>query len=130
MESNITTIKTEGEAARGRELVDLSDIGAVKRKYSEVYEIDVVVDEDDESEGRKLAYYFHKPTTASFNRYLKTAGKNMAASTTAFVMDNIIEEQHDALSAECENYPGLALNLGQKLLSVVGLGDNVNFRKR
>ena len=30
-----------------------------------------------------------------FNRYLKTAGKNMAASTTAFVMDNIVDEQGD-----------------------------------
>lgn len=56
--------------------VDLSDINAVKEKYGEVYEITTVVDEDDDNEGRKLVYYFRKPSTASFNRYLKTAGKN------------------------------------------------------
>ena len=70
-----------------------------------------------------------KPTVASFNRYLKTAGKNMAASTTAFVMDNIVDEQGDVFKKECEKYPGLALGLGTKLLSAIGLGDNVNFRK-
>lgn len=129
MESNVTTIVGKNEGVKGKDLVDLSDTEALKRKYGEVYEVGVVVDEDDESEGRRLVYYFHKPTVASFNRYLKTAGKSMATSTTAFVMDNIVEEQLPALSAECENYPGLALNLGQKLLSAIGLGDNVNFRK-
>lgn len=109
--------------------VDLSDINAVKEKYGEVYEITTVVDEDDDNEGRKLVYYFRKPSTASFNRYLKTAGKNMATSTTAFVMDNIVDEQMKAFSNECGKYPGLALGLGQKLLSAIGLGDNVNFRK-
>lgn len=109
--------------------VELSDINAVKEKYGEVYEITTVVDEDDDNEGRKLVYYFKKPSTASFNRYLKTAGKNMATSTTAFVMDNIVDEQMEAFRNECEKYPGLALGLGQKLLSAIGLGDNVNFRK-
>ena len=109
--------------------VDLSDTKAVKDKYGEVYEVTTVVDEDDANEGRRLVYYFKKPSTASFNRYLKTAGKNMATSTTTFVMDNIVDEQAEAISNECGKYPGLALGLGQKLLSAIGLGDNVNFRK-
>ena len=112
-----------------KEMVNLSDPEEIKAKYGEVYEITVVVDEDDENEGRKLVYYFKRPSTASFNRYLKGAGKNMAASTTNFVIDNIIEEQLEPLKYECDKYPGLALNLGQKLLSACGLGDNVNFRK-
>lgn len=112
-----------------KKIVDLSKPEEVKRKYGEIYEISVLVDEDDENEGRMLVYYFKRPSTASFNRYLKTAGKNMAASTTNFVIDNIVEEQLEPFKAESEKYPGLALNLGQKLLSAIGLGDNVNFRK-
>lgn len=101
----------------------------MKAKYGVLYEISVTVDEDDENEGRKLTFIFRKPNMLSFNRYLKTASKNMAASTITFTMDNIIEEQKENLREECEKYPGLALSLGGKLLSVIGLGDNVNFRK-
>lgn len=121
-----TVIQTK-EAERGT--AGLPKAEEAKRKYGEIYEISVVVDEDDVNEGRRLVYYFKKPSTASFNRYLKTAGKNMATSTANFVIDNIVEEQLEPFKAECEKYPGLALNLGQKLLSAIGLGDNVNFRK-
>lgn len=127
---SITNIKpAETKSIVESQMLDLSDVTAVKKKYGEIYEIGTVVDDDDVNEGRLLSYYFCKPTTASFNRYLKTAGKNMATSTTNFVTDNIVEEQKEAFNRECEKYPGLALGLGQKLLSAIGLGDNVNFRK-
>lgn len=132
MESNITKITTmEAATAEGQAgtLIDLSDTKKLKEKYGEVYEIGTTVDDDDENEGRKLVFYFRKPSVASFNRYLKTASKNMATSTTTFVLDNIVEEQRESFTKECEKYPGLGLGLGQKLLSAIGLGDNVNFRK-
>ena len=129
METTNSVIKMTETAKGETKLIDLTDVDAVKGKYGEVYEIGTVVDDDDENEGRKLAFYFRKPTTASFNRYLKTAGKNMATSTTTFVMDNIVEEQKENFVRECEKYPGLALGIGTKLLSAIGLGDNVNFRK-
>lgn len=127
--NNDNAIQIKETEKNQKRLVDLSKIQDIKEKYGEVYEISTIVDEDDENEGRKLVYYFKKPSTASFNRYLKTAGKNMATSTTTFVIDNIVEEQMDSFKAECDKYPGLALGLGQKLLSAIGLGDNVNFRK-
>ena len=65
MDSKITEITA---AQKENAMVDLSDISAVKGKYGEVYEIGTVVDEDDESEGRKISFYFRKPTVASFNR--------------------------------------------------------------
>ncbi len=130
MDNGSTVIEMKQTEKNGQgSYVDLSDTKAVKARYGEVYEITTVVDEDDANEGRRLVYYFRKPSTASFNRYLKTAGKNMATSTTAFVMDNIVDEQAEAFRNECEKYPGLALGLGQRLLSAIGLGDNVNFRK-
>lgn len=128
--NNVLGMATEkGTEAITEKIVNLADLDAVKKKYGEIYEIGTVVDDDDVNEGRKLSYYFRKPSTASFNRYLKTAGKNMAASTTTFVLDNIVDEQKESFNRECEKYPGLSLGLGQKLLSAVGLGDNVNFRK-
>lgn len=126
---------TESVAAAGMEtgltVVDTTDIEALKKKYGpgEIYQIDVTVDEDDENTGRILRFIFKRPSTASFNRYLKTASKNMAVSTTNFVMDNIVDEHSQALKKESEQYPGLALNIGQKLLTSIGMGDNINFRK-
>lgn len=110
-------------------IVNTTDVTSLKKKYGDIYQIDVTVDEDDENEGRILRFIFKKPTTASFNRYLKTASKNMAVSTTNFVMDNIVEEHKNVLQNESEQYPGLALNIGQKLLSAIGMGDNINFKK-
>ena len=55
MDSKITEITA---AQKENAMVDLSDISAVKGKYGEVYEIGTVVDEDDESEGRKISFYF------------------------------------------------------------------------
>ena len=108
---------------------EMTDSEGLKKKYGQIFKIAVTVDEDDENMGRVLEFIFRKPTAASFNRYLKTANKNMSASTVVFVQDNIIDEQRETFKKETEVYPGLALNIGQKLLSTIGLGDNVNFRR-
>lgn len=106
----------------------LSENG-LKEKYGKLYEIAVTVDEDDINEGRSIKFLFKKPSVPSFNRYIKTASKDMAKATSIFVKDNIIEEQAAMLEKECNAYPALALGIGQKLLSILGLGDNVNFRQ-
>lgn len=110
-------------------MVNLSDTENLKRKYGQVYQVDTVVEEDDENEGSKLRFFFKKPNVASFNRYLKTASKNMAVSTSTFVLDNIVDEQRELLEEKSAQYPGLALGIGTKLLSALGLSDNVNFKK-
>lgn len=125
-EENTTEI---GFTEAKENLLDVTNIEGLKRKYGELYQVDTVVEEDDEREGRKLRFVFKRPNVASFNRYLKTASKNMAASTTTFVMDNIIEEQKNNFEEEAAVYPGLALGVGTKLLSALGLSDNVNFKK-
>lgn len=101
----------------------------MKAKYGTLYEIGVTVDADDETEGRAITFLFRKPNVAAFNRYLKNAKKNMTASTTVFTTDCIIEEQAEQYKAECDRYPGLALNMGSKLLETIGMGDAVNFRR-
>ena len=127
--AQFTALDAENTETVITELVDIKDIDKLKAKYGEVYQIDITVDEDDENEGNTFRYYFRNPTTASFNRYLKTASKSMAKSTEAFTNDNIVEEQRAEFTAKSQKYPGLPMNCGSKLLSALGLGDNINFRK-
>lgn len=114
---------------KNKEVSDTMGSDGLKKKYGQIYQVEVAVDMDDESEGRTLKFIFKTPTAASFNRYLKSASKNMAAATVIFVEDNIIDEHRADLKKEQEQYPGLALNIGQKLLSIIGLGDSINFKR-
>ncbi len=120
--------KNENSNGTLTSIVSMNETG-LKEKYKKLYEITVTVDEDDENEGRKIKFLFTRPSVASFNRYVKTASKNVMNATAVFIRDNIIEEQVSDLEKECNAYPGLALNMGQKLLSTLGLGDNVNFKR-
>lgn len=105
------------------------DVEKLKERYGVLYEIGVTVDADDTTDGRTITFIFCRPNTAAFNRYLKNAKKNMAASTEVFTADCIIQEQRAEFEEECRKYPGLALSMGSKLLEAIGMGDNVNFRK-
>lgn len=100
-----------------------------KQKYGEVWGVDAELGRDDVNDGKIITFIFKRPTTASFNRYLKTANKNMASATELFVKDNLIEEHVTMFQEYCKTYPGLALGIGQKLLEAIGLGDNINFKK-
>lgn len=127
--SNVAAMHHQVGPANNTINVSVEDVDSLKKKYGEIYQIDVMVGGDDETEGENLRFIFKKPNMGSFNRYLKTASKNMSVSTTTFVMDNIIEEQNEELTKQTGCYPGLALNIGTKLLNALGLGDNINFRR-
>ena len=106
------------------------DKEALKKKYGKVYRISASFAEDDETEEEiKVSFIFKKPLTASLNRYLRTASKNMTSSTTAFLLDNIIPEQKEELEKKIRDYPALTIGIGQKLLNVLGLSDNINITK-
>lgn len=105
------------------------DEARLKEKYGKLYEISVMVDEDDVNEGRCVRFLFKKPSTASFNCYLKTASKDMAKASGIFVQNNIVEEQMEEFKKECSAYPALALGMSRKLLDALGLSDNINFRQ-
>lgn len=129
---NATVDSSKKDAGEGRETnrsnVPLDET-RLKEKYGKLYEIAVMVDEDDVSEGRCVRFLFKKPSTASFNCYLKTASKDMAKASGIFVQNNIIEEQADEFKKECSAYPALALGMSRKLLDALGLSDNINFRQ-
>lgn len=129
-EQNTTKqIEKIAEEGKPNPIMDGLNEAVLKQKYGELYHISQRLDSDDEHEGRLAGFYFKAPTQASFNRYLKNVSKNMAASTTIFVQDNVIDEQKEILEAESGKYPGLPLSIGQKLLAAIGMGDETNFRR-
>lgn len=103
-------------------------ISSLKEKYGKIYSIKSELIEDDNS-SREIEYIFVKPKTASYDRYVKTASKGMTKALQAFLFDNVIPEQLEQLEKDIEEYPALTLGIGQKLLAVLGLSDNVNLMK-
>lgn len=104
------------------------DLKEMKSKYGKLYKITTELTEDDEHT-REVEYIFKKPVTASYDRYLKNASKGATKALQAFLLDNVIPEQESDLTENIEEYPALTLGIGQKLLNLLGLSDNVNLTK-
>lgn len=131
---NATVDGTEDIAVNSTETTNvhnsapLSENG-LKQKYGKLYQIETIVDDDDEEEGKKISFLFRRPSTASLNRYIKTMSKNALSAATVFLRDSVIEEQRDEFDAEFEKFPALGLTMGDKLLGVLGASNNINFKK-
>lgn len=105
------------------------DMDALKAQYGDkLRRINVTVEPDDDSEV-ELEYIFRRPTAASYDRFIKTAQSGMLRATRAFLADSVIPEQADALNADMEEYPALAMSISEKLLVMMGLAKNVNLMK-
>ena len=104
----------------------------LRRKYKKtdgkIYEITTVLHPDDENE-ELLDYIFRKPGTTSYDRYVKTSGTSGTRALKTFVLDNIIEEQKDELKELLEEYPAMAISLGEKLLDMLGLSKETQVKK-
>lgn len=84
------------------------------------YEVTVTLQVDDETEEDKT-YFFRKPKTPSYDRYLKTVQTSNSKALTAFCLDNIHPDQRETLEADFKEYPAMALSVGEKLLAMLGL---------
>lgn len=104
------------------------DIDALKKQHGKIYQITTELVEDDENVTEKR-YIFTKPKTASYDRYIKTASKGATKALQAFLLDNIIPDQQNELEKDLEEYPALTLGVGEKLLNLLGLSNNVNLMK-
>ena len=104
----------------------------LRNKYRQpngkIYEISTVLHPDDESEV-ELDYIFRKPATPSYDRYVKTSGVSGTRALKTFVLDNIIEEQNEELREILEEYPAMAISLGEKLLDMLGLSKETQVKK-
>ncbi len=109
-----------------------AEMEKLRSKYKEadgkIYEIETSIQEDDENE-TTLDFIFRKPGTPSYDRYVKTSGTSGSKALKVFVTDNICEEQRDELKAAMEEYPALAISLGEKLLNMLGLSKDTTVKK-
>lgn len=119
---DIITGNAAGTANAEKSLID-----TYKAKYGKVYRVGVSIEPDD-STTVELEYFFKKPVTASYDRYVKGVARSSTRALKMFVLDNVIEEQTAKLEADLEEYPALALSVGEKLLSMLGLSKNINLK--
>ena len=94
---------------------------AMRQKYGKVYKVSVTVPVDDE-ESKDFSYHFKRPSVPSYDRYIKKASKT-------FMLDAVVDEDRDRLTADMEEYPGVAITIGNKLTELLGLTDGVNLKK-
>lgn len=126
------TIRTDVIGANEPEVKNVGASGmkteALKEKYGKIYQMDLTLNPDDDTEV-ELSYIFKKPTTASYDRYVKTASNGMTKALKTFMFDNIIPEHRENLETDLEEYPALTLSAGEKLLSMLGLSKSANLMK-
>jgi hypothetical protein len=99
-----------------------------KSKYGKVYQVSLTIQPDDFT-NEELSYIFKKPNTASYDRYIKGTSQSPTKALKIFVQDNIIDEQAGKLEKDLEEYPALALSLGEKLLNMLGLSKDINLKQ-
>lgn len=104
------------------------DIDALREKYPKAYKVEYTFDIDDETTETR-EYVFKKPSTASYDRFVKTTANSPTKASRAFVLDNIISEQLAAITADFEEYPAMPLGLVDKLFALLGLGKDVSVKK-
>lgn len=99
-----------------------------KAKYGKVYRVEITLEPDDNTTV-DLEYFFKKPATASYDRYVKGVAQSATKALKMFVLDNIVEEQTAKIEADLEEYPALALSVGEKLLNMLGLSKDINLKQ-
>ncbi len=127
-EKTLNTQKAETTAVVGKK----DEMEQLRTKYKEmdgkIYEIVTSIQEDDENE-KEFDFIFRKPGTPSYDRYVKTSGTSGTRALKTFVLDNICEEQHKELKDLLEEYPAMAIGLGEKLLNMLGLSKDTTVKK-
>lgn len=102
--------------------------GALKAKYGKIYLVTVDVPDDAGDLCRK-EYLFKRPTAASYDRLLQSAPGGQWRALKILIQDNLLEEYQDRFAADLEDYPGLVIPLGQKLLDMLGANGGTGVKK-
>ena len=100
------------------------DIGALrellKESGKEYYEVTMTLQPDDDTEIEKT-YFFEKPKTPVYDRYVKTASASASKALKIFCEETVCEEQREELKAAFGEYPAQPLSIGEKLMAMLGL---------
>ena len=101
----------------------------MKEQYGCVYKVGVTIPIDDEKV-REFSYYFKRPSIPSYDRYVQSMSKiGPSKASKNFLMDNVVEEDLDRLVADAGEWPAVAISVGNKLMEILGLTDNVNLKR-
>ena len=98
----------------------------MKEKYGKVYRVGATIEVDDETE--KTVEFSKRPSTASYDRYVKTTAQGATKALKTFLFDNVVAESEADLEADLEESPALALSIGEKLLGMLGLSKQTNLK--
>lgn len=118
----------QGETVSNTAAAAKAEAEQLKEKYKcKVYRVGITIPQDD-SEEKEFAYYFKRPAIASYERYLKSAAQQgIVKASKVFMLDCVTEESRDALIADMEEYPGIAVSVGNRLTEILGL-TNANLK--
>lgn len=118
----------QGETVSNTAATAKAEAEQLKEKYKcKVYRVGITIPQDD-SEEKEFAYYFKRPAIASYDRYLKSAAQQgIVKASKVFMLDCVTEESRDALIADMEEYPGIAVSVGNRLTEILGL-TNANLK--
>lgn len=105
----------------------ISKTEKLKEKYGKVYSVGATIEVDDDTE-KTVEFFFKKPSTGSYDRYVKTTSQGATKALKTFLFDNVTDESKATLEADLEEYPALALSIGEKLLSMLGLSKQTNLK--
>ena len=92
------------------------------------YVVSTSLSQDDDME-EELNFLFREPTSASYDRYAKTASNSSSKAMKAFCLDNIHPDQRLDLDDKLSKFPALGISLGEKLLYMLGLSKTTRVRK-
>ena len=70
----------------------------LKEKYGKVYRVGATIEVDDETE-KNVEFFFKRPSTASYDRYVKTTAQGATKALKVFLFDNVVEESRVSLEA-------------------------------
>ena len=91
------------------------------------YALSLFISQDDDNE-LELTFRFQKPKTASYDRYIKSMSQSAYRASRDFALDNVLPEDETKLKDALEEYPAMALTLGEKLMGVLGLAKTANLK--
>ena len=116
--------KNEGTAVTAPDAAE-----ALRQKYGKVYKVGVTVPVDDETES-ELSYHFKRPSIPVYDRFVKTMSKiGISKASKTFILDSVVDEDRERLTADMEEYPGISITIGNRLGALLGLGNDVNLKK-
>lgn len=104
----------------------MDKIQELKEKYGKVYAITIEVETEDADE---ITFHFKKPTGRDYDRFIKEASKKPSQAFKNIAISCVVDEDKEEYLNTAEELPGIHSSFAQQLLKLLGVSDNVNFKR-